>query len=93
MPNMKVADAEYNSLSEAIRSIGTTAEENVSEYFSILDTILSNAVQEGEVHTALRSFATQAASIKGIIGDLCNEIAGDCTNYVSEVDEKDQYLY
>lgn len=93
MPNMKVLDAEYQALSDVVKNIGSVAQEKIGEYFTILETIIESAVPEGDVHAAIASFTSQASQLKDLIGPLCDEIAGDCTNYVIEVDEKDQYLY
>lgn len=93
MPNMMVADAEYQELAEVVTKIGSTAEECIEEYFSILNTVLENAVPEGKVHQSISSFYSQASQIKSIVSTICDETSGDCTNFVSEIDEKDQYLY
>lgn len=93
MSELKVADDEYTTLAEAYIDIASTAEDEIKEYFQCLSSICNNAIPSGLVYNNLSAYLSEAQKIQGVLRDICRELSENSSNYLEEIDSKDQYVY
>lgn len=68
-------------------------QKGIDSYILIMNTILSEAIIEGETAEALKEFVSYAKTLSGIIEPLGNECQNMCNNYLVEIDKADSELY
>ncbi|MDO5603207.1 MAG: hypothetical protein Q4G07_10625 [Oscillospiraceae bacterium] len=93
MGNLIVSDSEYNALNQHYQNFGALAEQQLDTYFSIMQKVCASAIPSGAVYQNLVSFVSEGQKLRGQISDITKTAAADCQNYITKIDEKDQYLY
>lgn len=91
--SMVVDDSGYTTASQYFQRQGTRYEDALKSYVEILNLISQEGIITGDTADALRQFASFAAELQGPIGEVMTDVAKKCTQYVSDVDTADQYLY
>jgi dsDNA-specific endonuclease/ATPase MutS2 len=93
MEELVVADGEYGDLSANYENIGKLMEDKISKYYEILEKLLGNSIQSGEVHDNLAAFVSKATEISGVVSQVANSLRNGNREYVESVDAADEYLY
>lgn len=78
------------------RVISSTMEEIVdlnNQFMDVIETLTTKGYQEELISSALIDKATVLSNIIIQIDELTQSTITEVENYISEVDEKDQYLY
>ncbi|MEE1057341.1 MAG: hypothetical protein UH239_08860 [Acutalibacteraceae bacterium] len=68
-------------------------QQGIDTYINILNKISSDAIMEGTTAEALNSFIEYVENLKDIVKIMGDEAKGMCLAFLSEVDDKDSFLY
>lgn len=93
MTDIIVKDKEFWDLLNAYENVGEVVEQELEEYLSCLDKVVNDAVQEGAYHKNLVAFRDEASKLKEQFKEITNELKVNCYDYVTGIDDKDEYLY
>ena len=93
MGNLKINDAEYETLATASLKICEVADKQIKEYLSILENILDKAVTHGNIYNCLTLFFEKAKKFEEYVMPVGDDLNKTATDYLDEINEKDQYLY
>lgn len=91
--SLVVDDSGYQTASQYFTRQGERYEEAIKAFVSILNEICSEGIISGDTADAMRAYAEYAGELKGTIGDVMKQAAEQCTQFVSNVDSADQFLY
>lgn len=92
--NQCIIDDEYcKSMGSYFKKQGEALDKMISDYIDVLETVKNTAIKDGDVAKALDSFIEYAKQMKGKIGVISNSAQVQVTNFLSKVDEADQYLF
>ncbi len=91
--SLVVDDSGYQTAAQYFTRQGERYEEAIKAFVSILNEICSEGIISGDTADAMRAFAEYAGELKGTIGDVMKQASEQCTQFVSNVDSADQFLY
>ena len=92
--NQCIIDDEYcKKMGTYFKTQGETLDKMVSDYVSVLKTTRRKGIKKGEVADALDSFIDYAERLKEQIGIISDNAQAQVTNFLTRVDEADQYLF
>ncbi|MCL2137740.1 MAG: hypothetical protein FWH40_09560 [Coriobacteriia bacterium] len=94
MGDLIVTDEEYEAYIEAIKAFGNAVEDRIIEYLRIMRAVRTTAILHGRVGlrldeyiNATESLLRESTRIQSIATSLC------LTDYVSGIDEADEFVY
>lgn len=90
---LKIDDSYIEDMGSFLETRGTELQEGIESYLLILGKIREEAIKQGATAKALDTFITYASNLKSIVGELGATTKKTCDNFLTEVDEKDQYLF
>ena len=91
--NIRVDDDYFKAMGMFYSERYEELQDGVDKYIEIMETIIENAIIEGDTAKALELFIDYAKNLSRIIKPLGEECNGLCVNYIGEIDEADSYLY
>lgn len=91
--NLIIDDDYCINASKYIYDEGAKLDFYIVEYLIILKRICDNALVNGETAKALRDYVEYANKLKGSIRDLSIVIRININEFISKIDDADQYLF
>ena len=88
-----VFDGEYQYASRELKKYGKELKIFVEKYVSIVTYITENAIKDPRISSRLLRIVEKAKALEPQIDALTTSAAAECTNFVSEIDAADQFLY
>ena len=94
MASELIIDDDYIlNTAEHLAQQGETLDTMYFEYLSIMKNICENATMNGRVAQALLNFTETAQMMQDKFSVIAQNASTDTTDFKSEIDEKDEYLY
>jgi methyl-accepting chemotaxis protein len=93
LPDIKVKDEEYADAANELSELGEEFAAALQQYSEILEYIAENALSSVEMSRELRSNSQRALSARSAVKDVNEKLVRECREYVSKIDQADQYLY
>lgn len=93
MADLIVYDEEYTEISKAYSQLGELFENRLSEYNKIIEKVYSEGVSAGDVHTNILLYGNKMIILSGQVKEIMNQIKTLCSDYIDEIDDKDNDLY
>lgn len=90
---IKIDDEYFSTMGNLFSEWFSDLQDGIDKYIKIMESILDDAIMEGDTSVALETFVNYAKNLSGIIEPLGTECKGLCVNYICEVDKADSYLY
>ena len=92
--NDLIIDDDYcREMGEYFISQGEDLEQIIAEYIVILDDLKEAGLRSGEVAEALEAYILYVKKIKGNVNSISKALQRQINNFLSQVDEADQYLF
>lgn len=91
--DIKINDEYVNNMGKIYSEWCEELQKGIDNYLSIMDTIATSAIIEGETADAVKDFISYAKTLSGIVEPLGQECMNMCSNYLVEVDKADSELY
>lgn len=89
-----IVDDEYCSkMANYFQKQGEKMDKTISDYISVLISVRDNAICSGETHDALCTYIEYAQKLKGQIKMISKSAKTISEEFVSNVDEEDQFLF
>ena len=89
-----IIDDDYcKNVGEILSKQGQHMDEVVAEYISILQTIKDTGIKSGEVSDALSAYISYAQKMEKQFGSLSETIKTQISNFLSQIDRADQYIF
>ena len=89
-----IADAEYSGAAEKYYTFATQMDGYVKEYVTILDQIVSQKCLQGTVAEKLSQFSALVSQmLSGQLAAIMKTQKRQMNDYISSVDDADEYLY
>ena len=92
-PDLIIDDVFVPEMATYFKEIGHRLELIYGNYIDTMKEIRSEAVMSGAVAGAIDVFIEYAEMISSTIEAISLELGNDTTNFMTEIDEKDQYLF
>ena len=89
--NLYIVDSEVVNAGLQLASHRDFLCESIEKYLSIMDYVTSE--QEGDAINAIKGICNQLRSVPASLMEAGDNFQTDCDQYVSDIDEADQYLY
>ncbi|MDD6795979.1 MAG: hypothetical protein PUE01_11325 [Clostridiaceae bacterium] len=91
--NLIVNDDDFSSMAEHYNDIADKFTGYLNTYSDSLQKILSEGIKAGKVHNNLQSFSAEVNNLKDQINSLATDASSAVTDFLSEIDTADSYLY
>ena len=91
--SLKIEDQYVEDMGSFFDKYADNLEEGMESYLQIMNTIKEEALMEGDTAAALAAFIEHGEFLKGKIEALGETAKNVCANFLTEVDEKDQFLF
>ena len=88
-----VDDDNIAEIGNVLQKMGETLNDAICKYCSILSSVTSSAIKSGKTTDAINALKDQAEALKNhfsLLGE-CSERGA--SNFVSDIDKADRYLY
>lgn len=91
--SLKIDDQYVEEMGYFIEKCANDLEDGMESYLQIMNKIKDEALMKGETAEALVAFNEYAEFLRGKIAALGETSKRVCDNFLTEVDEKDQFLF
>lgn len=91
--NIKVLDSDFYNAGKILKKYCDELEELVNQYKLCLTNIWYNAIPSGKVHDTLGLYITYVSQLDGKAEELGKKIKSLTKNYITAIDDADDYLY
>lgn len=89
-----IIDDEFcNQMGCFFQKKGKEIDRYISQYIDILEKVKSNALLEGDTSKALRAYISYVKKLNKQIGQVSNSANTYVSNFLTRVDQTDQYLF
>ena len=93
MADIKVKDDEYGDVANKLSKLGSDFVVALQQYSQILEYITANSLKSAAMSAALRNNSQSALAAKDTIEMVNERLEKECREFISSIDEADQYLY
>lgn len=91
--SMTVVDESHTAAGKTLQDICNLLDREIGEYIKILGQVTSDAARAGLTTTRYQEYASLVSGLQGQLGRLGNVLNATATNFVSDIDAADSYLY
>ena len=92
--NELIIDDDYcNELGNLIKARGAHVEYTLTEYIKIMEDIKNSGIISGDVADALQLYIEYTSRLKNNVGKIADSISEETTEFLTKIDEADQYLF
>lgn len=92
--NQLIVDDDYcRAMGEYFIKQGEHMDTVIAEYVSILQEIKNSAITSGDVSDALRTYISYAQKLNKQVGSISTIAKSHIENFLTRVDDADQYLF
>lgn len=88
-----VVDDAHTAMGETLQEMCNKVDEAIGEYTSILNQVTTEAAKAGITTARYEGYASVISGLKGQFVRLGDTLDSTATNFVSEIDSADGYLY
>lgn len=93
MRGFTVVDDAHTAMGSTLQKMCNLVDEAIVEYTSILNQVTAEAAKAGITTTRYEGYASVISGLKGQFVRLGNTLNATATEFVSEIDSADRYLY
>lgn len=90
---LKFEDEYINGMATMLRTRASDLQAKINTYILYMEGIRKNAILEGDTAEALDTFISYAQGLKEIVATSGDDAGKMLSNFLIEVDAKDDYLY
>ncbi len=90
---MTIVDEFHTAAGETLQKMCNLLDTEIAEYIKILNQVTTEAAKAGHTTTRYQEYASLASGLQGQLGRLGDMLNATATNFVSEIDAADSYLY
>lgn len=91
--SMTVVDESHTAAGKTLQDMCNLLDTEIAEYIKILGQVTSEAAKAGLTTTRYQGYAEIVSGLQGQLGRLGDMLNATTTNFVSEIDAADSYLY
>lgn len=91
--SMTVVDEAHTAAGKTLQDMCTLLDTEIAEYIKILGQVTSDAAKAGLTTTRYQEYAGLVSGLHGQLGRLGDMLNAAATNFVSDIDAADSYLY
>lgn len=92
--NQLIIDDDYcRAMGDYFTKQGEHMDKVIAEYVSILQDIKKNAITSGDVSDALGTYISYAQKLNKQVGNISTVAKSHIENFLTRVDDADQYLF
>ncbi|GGC91043.1 hypothetical protein [Enterococcus wangshanyuanii] len=91
--NLIVSDAEFIFAEKALIAYLHTMLEAGTQFNQIIDSVLANALQDPAISPQLQGLSDKMNEVVEKISLVSEALSGESQTFISEIDEKDQFVY
>lgn len=91
--NLIVSDAEFIFAEKALIAYLQTMLEAGTQFNQIIDSVLANALQDPAISPQLQGLSDKMNEVVEKISLVSEALSGESQTFISEIDEKDQFVY
>lgn len=88
-----VVDDVHTAAGKTLQEMCMLLETGISEYAKILGQVTSEAAKAGQTTVRYQEYASMISGLKGQLWRLGNMLNATTTNFITEIDTVDSYLY
>ena len=88
-----IYDAEIQNLADFCDKTGGELEVFFYRYIRILESISENALKSGDARARLDSYISYASKMLGDLAQNSREVQSNMKNYLTQIDNADQFLF
>lgn len=92
--NQLVVDDDYvKDAATYIQGQGERFEAFLEEYISILEDAVANGIKAGGTSQAFQAYVDTAKKLQKEVGAITEAASATCNQYITDIDEADEFLY
>ena len=91
--SMTVVDESHAAAAKTLQEVCNFLDEKITQYVKILNQVTTEAAKAGHTTTRYQEFAGIVSGLQGQLGRLGTMLKTTATQYVSDIDDADRYLY
>lgn len=88
-----IVDDEYVEAAKKIVDLGIDLKYIIDNYISILNYMTVSGDNQGKLADALANLSIIIERYPAIIQDITNELYNEMSNYISDIDDADEFLF
>ena len=88
-----IVDEAHTAAAETLKGLCDKLENGITEYISILNSVTAEAAKEGMTTERYEGYQGMVSGLEGEFERLGNMLNLTATEFVSDVDDADSYLY
>lgn len=91
--NLGIADDEFSKAKSCLELYGDSLLTKIRMYSAYIDQICSKAIDDPQINAQLIQLRNDVLSLQDPLADIIENISDSCIQYISEIDQADQFLY
>ena len=91
--NIMVIDEVHTAAGKTLQEMCDFLDEKIAQYIKILDQVTTEAAKAGQTTTRYQEYAGLVSGLQGQLGRMGAMLNAATTQYVSDINDADRYLY
>ncbi|MDR3308034.1 MAG: hypothetical protein LBS58_03960 [Coriobacteriales bacterium] len=91
--NLVVIDEEINGAGTTLESFASTIAFYIDQYLQIIDYVTTAAIVDQSIVSSIMAGVAPLRGLSAQLNSLGTEYRGTCSEFVSAIDEADEFLY
>lgn len=88
-----VFDQEYTNAAKQINDYCAAIVELIEKYSRCVNTILEKAIKDEKITTRLQELISNVEAVKPEVESIGEQASASCSQFVSDIDNADKFLY